>query len=133
MISNTRALKKAVSAMVAGSFLLANSWFFLGTGFAQKRDTDSLSLVVTPRGILPSKVTLRPGPLSITIVNRTGYQRAEYQITQVDGGRLVGTSKIDPLLKRSLRVNTVVVLTPGEYNVSVVDSPNVFCRITIQP
>jgi len=49
-------LTVGIMAMASGTFVDSVAW-------AQRPVENALAIVVTPRGIIPSKVTLRPGPL----------------------------------------------------------------------
>ena len=54
---------------------------------AQSRQVNGLVVTITPRGIFPSQVTLPPGPLTVTIINRTGHPTADFRISQVGDAR----------------------------------------------
>lgn len=107
--------------------------FLGGVGWAQRPSENALAIVVTPRGIFPSRVSLRPGPLSVSVINRTGYARAQYQIRQATDGKIVSSASIDPLIGRSARASTQITLTPGEYDFTLVGQPGVSCRIVVRP
>ena len=119
-------LTVGIMAMASGTFVDSVAW-------AQRPVENALAIVVTPRGIIPSRVTLRPGPLSVSIINRTGYDRAQYQIRQATDGKIMSSASMDPLNKRTSRANVQVTLTPGEYDVTIEGRPGESCRIVVRP
>ncbi len=101
---------------------------------AQSRPVNGLVLRITPRGIFPSQVTLTPGPLTITIINRTGHAATDFKINQVGDARSLASARIDLASEHKLqRASASVTLVPGEYALTVPDRPGVTCRITIKP
>lgn len=100
---------------------------------AQSRQVNGLALTITPRGIFPSQVTLPPGPLTVTIINRTGHSTADFRISQVGDARSLASVRIDVNERKVQRVNASVNLAPGEYTLTIPDRPGIACRITIKP
>ena len=100
---------------------------------AQSRRVNSLGVMITPRGIFPSQVTLPPGPLTVTIINRTGHPTLDFRISQVGDARSLASARIDINERKLQRVNASVNLAPGEYTLTIPDRPGIACRITIKP
>ena len=100
---------------------------------AQSRQVNGLALTITPRGIFPSQVTLPPGPLTVTIINRTGHPTADFRISQVGDTRSLASARIDLNERKLQRVNGSANLIPGEYTLTIPDRPGIACRITIKP
>ena len=111
------------AALLAGSVL----------GLAQQARVNGIIFEVGPRGIFPNQVTVPPGRVSITIVNRTGRATIDFQLVDILTARLQGNPKIDATPGKSHRSTSVFVLTPGTYDLAIIGSPTISSKIIVKP
>ena len=99
----------------------------------QNKRASAISLLVTPRGIFPAEVSVVPGPVNISILSRTGHGTTEFRLNPVGESRVVAIARIDAAATKLQRSNTLINLSPGEYELNIPGRAGVVCRISVKP
>lgn len=98
-----------------------------------------LTLIVSPGGFTKRSVTVDAGTYELRVIDRTGGKRFQVQLDLVSNARAENGSKIEtnklavgPIPAKRDKFTTLQTLTPGIYKVSIADSPQWICTITVK-
>ena len=93
----------------------------------QQKSTLALPIALRMNGFLPEEITHPAGDYFLSVTNLTGLPDLTFSLNR-ENGEQMHKAKV-PKEKRSWRQH--VRLTPGDYQLTVVDHPEWTCRITI--
>jgi len=95
----------------------------------QPRPVQSVVIKITPRGLEPPTLNLRPGPTLVTVLHRSGENVPPVLALDREQGARVATL---PFPERQTRLRSIVDLTPGRFQMSIVGRPTLRIDVNVE-
>ncbi len=123
-----------IAMLLLPSALVVSVSIWMGTtragAWQQPRPTNQLSaahIAFTLRGFEPGELTVEHQDLLLTIVNKSGFINARFQLDREVGGRVHEVV----FQNARQRAKQFLKLPPGRYILREASHPNFSCRITV--
>lgn len=95
----------------------------------QPRPIQSVVIKITPRGLEPPTLTLRPGPTLVTVLHRSGERVPPVLALDREQGGRVATL---PFPERQTRQRSIVDLPAGRFQMSIVGRSALRVGVTVE-